>query len=494
MLAANPCPGRPRRPPRLASLASWLTLLTTLLASAGCGRPPPPVRHAQGLLRQADYAGAEAAADRAFGQHPDHPALWRVKIQAAFGRGEAGRALGLYQDWQRRRGGHDPALLGRLAMTTLWQGLRVPSAQVRARTIQVIERLELEPLARDVAERLADDSDLVAGAAAVALLRSHPGAPRVATQILQSDDAAARALVVEGIGRKIGAAARAELMPALDDPHPAVRRAAAQALGIAGEDLAARLAHMARNDQDGPVRATALRVLGREAGDNRRVVTLAHQTALKALDDTYPGARLAAIGVLARADDTESLRRIAASAEDVAMAVQAAAALGDAAVLDQAVRRALADPTPALRQTGIDALHTLPDRALAVRLATTGLDDQSWRVRLAAARALLYLGEQARAVEALARALDLAGERERVDAAADLMRAGDPRGAEALAVLGKSTNPNIREAVVRAHAQPRRDVAGERITAALAQALADPSPLVRLLAAETVLITGERRD
>lgn len=481
MLAAIPCPGCPGRPARLASLTLLAATLLALLA--GCGRPPPAVRHAQSLLRQGQYAGAEAEADQALRQHPGHAGLWRVKIQAAFGRGEASRAVGLYEDWQRRRGSHDPGLLRRLAMTTLWQGLRVPSAQVRARAIQVIERGELEPLARDVAENLTHDSDLVAGAAAVALLRSHPNAPRVATQILQSDDAAARALVVEGIGRKIGAAARAELLPALSDPQPAVRRAAVQALGAADHDLAARLIHLARNDEDGPVRATALRALARE----QRVAEMARETARRALrDDAYPGARLAAIDVLARVDDDEPLRRVAVS-DDVAVAVHAAVALGDAAVRNEAVRRALAHAEPAMRQTGIDALQHLADRTIALKLAAGGLGDASWRVRLAAARALLYLGEQARAVEVLARALDAADGRERVDAAADLMSLGDPRGEQALAVLGRSTTPDIREAVVRAHARPRRGAGGDPITGVLVAALADESPLVRILAAETLL-------
>ena len=178
----------------------WPGLVWAYLACA-CGGLPPEVKRARDLLERGWYRDAERAADRALDGYPGHPVLWRVKIQAAMGQRDAQRAVALYKEWHTTRqpgpDSHDRVVLRRMALSTLWQGLRVPSGRVQARTIQAIERLEIEKLARDVADRITDDDDVVAAAAAVALLRSDFNAPRVATQLLSSEVAEARAIVIE---------------------------------------------------------------------------------------------------------------------------------------------------------------------------------------------------------------------------------------------------------------------------------------------------------
>jgi hypothetical protein len=247
-----------------------------------CGSMPPGAKKAQRLLKAGDFAGAEKVADDELARFPKHPTLWRIKIQAGMLAGDAAGAVDDYGRWLDIRGAHDRDILATMAKTTLWQGLRVPSAAVKTEAIQTIERLEVEALAQDVSDRIADEDDAVAAAAAVALLRAHPQAPHIATELLSSDDPRARAIAVEGIGRKIKATAREDLLPMLGDSDPVVRRAAAFAVGAmeTDEDTAA-LARVAREDADGAVRAAALRGLGR--GKRTNVLP----TARAALIDEY---------------------------------------------------------------------------------------------------------------------------------------------------------------------------------------------------------------
>src|SRR5690606_25315423 len=112
-------------------------------------------------LGRRDYVAAEDAADRGLARHPAHAELRRAKIRAAMGQLEVERAVALYRGWYGADGAHDRPALRHMALTTLWQALRVPSALVRVHAIQAIERLELEPLARDVAARIEDDDDAV---------------------------------------------------------------------------------------------------------------------------------------------------------------------------------------------------------------------------------------------------------------------------------------------------------------------------------------------
>jgi HEAT repeat protein len=479
---------------------SWMLVLL-MLAAGACA--PPAARNARTLMAQGDPAGAEAAADQGLAQDPGHEELWRLKIEAALAGGDAARALGLYQTWQQRRGEHDRALLGRLARRTLAQGLRVPSAQVRAAAVQAIERQEIISLAQDVAARIEDEEDLVAAAAAVALLRSEPGAARVAAQLLRSEDPAARALVLTGVARKLGATTRDSVRAALGDRDAAVRRAAVRALARMAEDEdLARLAGIAAVDADARVRTAALQALSRlPAGQVLpvAVVDTALVAARQALARTgvgvHLGEQLAAVALLARQGDTAALQGLAAAADPV-LAVAAAEVLvtRTPTLLAEAIQRGLADPVPGVRQAVLEAARALP-AAEAARVAQAHAGDQSWGVRLVAARVLLYLGEtgdaalRLQAAPIFAAALEGAPEPLRVQAAIDLARMGDERGVAALSRLAASPDPAVRQSVVGAYElvrarQPR--LAGALLSV-LARALADESPLVRILAAEILV-------
>lgn len=300
--------------------AALIPLLATLAACAGGSAE---VRRAEALLARGDYAGARRAAEDGLGRAPRDRLLWQVRMRAMLGAGDARGAVALYASWRELRGADDPAALRALARTTLWQALRGHAPALQVAAVQAVERLELEDLAPEVAELVASDDDRVAAAAAAALLTAHQGAPGVLVDRLGSSDPLARVIAVDGIGRKAGEHARADLVPMLDDRDPRVRRAAAIAVGrfAEGDDLD-RLARLAGADPDGSVRAQALRVLaGRDA--SARV-----ELARRAAADPFLGARLAAVDLLARAGGQAALALLAdlAGGGDLSLAVAAEAA------------------------------------------------------------------------------------------------------------------------------------------------------------------------
>ncbi|HEU5061445.1 MAG TPA: HEAT repeat domain-containing protein, partial [Kofleriaceae bacterium] len=335
-----------------------LPALLFLVMTVGCGGASPEARRARGEMRD------------------------------ALGAGDARRAVELYESWRAERGEDDPAALRLLARTTLWQALRAQASAIQTAAIQAVERLEIEELAPDVAELVAADDDRVAAAAAAALLTAHPQAPRVIVDLLKSEDAEARALAVDGIGRKAGEHARADLVPMLDDPDPRVRREAVGAVGRFAEgELLERLATMARSDKDGSVRARALRAIAaRHAGGH---VGLAGQAA----SDPFLGVRFAAVDLLAKDGSPEAraaLDRLVAGG-DLPVALAAAAARlrggGDAATAG-VFDRALAESDWTARAAALNSAAAAP-RSLALRLGGRGLVDRHDEVRLAAARLLI---------------------------------------------------------------------------------------------------------
>lgn len=404
----------------------------------------------------------------------------QADMRAALGSGDARRAVELYGSWRQKRGDDDPDALRMLATTTLWQGLRASSPAIQAQSIQAIERLEIEALSSDVAELVTSEDDLVAAAAAAALLSAHPSAPQVLTDLLKSEDAAARALAVDGIGRKAGEYARDDLVSMLRDPDPRVRRAAIGAVGrfAAGADLDL-LASLAAGDKDGSVRARALRALASRSADGRS------ELARRALADAYRGARMAAIDLLAR-DGSDAARAALvelAGSPDLEISLPAAAALlrgEDTRAAVAVIERALAAPGWTARAAAINAAGAAP-RADALRIGGRAIVDPRAEVRLAAARLLLHLGNDRRARVELAAALGSSDPLVRIDAAIDLVRIGDPRGAPVMDKLARSASAEVRRAAVQAHASARR------VTPGLVAALADSDATLRLAAAELIL-------
>ncbi|HET6613285.1 MAG TPA: HEAT repeat domain-containing protein [Kofleriaceae bacterium] len=376
-----------------------------------------------------------------------------------------------------------------LAFVTLDRALASSSPAIRARAIDIVASHEIEPLADEVAGLLGDPDDDVAAAASVALLRSHPAAGRVASDLLDSASDSARAKVVAGIGRKVGARAHAELVVALSDPAARVRRAAAMALGGLGEagDGAALWA-VATGDPDGRVRSAALRAVARLPAADGDV-----RGALAALDDPYLGARQAAVSVLAA---RKALAELSAAARGADLHVAVAAALAvhrlGGASAAPVLSRALHSPLWTVRAAALASVKPGAGHREALSLAASAMVDDRVEVRLAAAKALASLGQVDRARaeflailegpgSSLTREGDPSTSPSQRSAAAALVRLGDPHGAKFLASLAGARDPRVRGAAIAALS------AADTVPPALIAALADPTAGIRLDAAASIL-------
>jgi len=456
--------------------------LLLAVSLAACG-PSAAAQHAQTLLDSGDYRSASTYAEGELVKHPDDAQLHRIRLRALLGLGDAPAAIADYRAWYRQRGSKDDgAALRTLAMTTIWQALTSPSVQLKVAAIRAVERLELEPLAQDVGRAMGDDNDLVAAAAAVAVLRAFPQAPEVADQMLRSDDPAARAIAVEGIGRKARGFAADDLRPALSDPDPRVRAIAATTIGGFGDGRdTAKLLELTV-DVSAEVRAAALR--GLASGSRGRQPQLGTR-ARAALADESLGVRLAAVALIARVDGKDALRTLFADADPM-VAITAAKGVGDRAAAVAVFDRALASNQIGVRAGAVNLLASALDRASATGRATTARTDASVTVQLAAARALAYLDQREPAIASFATiaATEAGDAGDRATAAAELSRLGDARGAPVLVTLAASPDPAVRRTVVMAH------LAAGTITPGLWAALADDQPATRLDAATVLLTLG----
>lgn len=445
--------------------------LCLVLALVSCG-PSAAAKRAQTLIDAGDYAAAAQLAAAELEKNPKDGDLWRVRIRAALGQHDAPAAVAHYQSWHDLRGGDDPAAMRMMALTTLWQALESPSAQAQIEAIRAVERLELERLADAVAERMTADDDVVAAAAAIAILRAYPQAPGLATELLASERPEARVIVVDGIGRKIGSRAADDLRPLIADPDPRVRRAVVRALGaIADRADTERLSKVATGDGEHDVRAAALSALAK--GKRGDLSSLAKS----ALADEHLGVRVAAVVLLDASGDDQTLTTLL-TGSDVVVAAHAARALArdlpveSAAALD----RAIGDADWTIRAGALNLAQSVVGKDGARRRAAAALGDAELEVRLAAAR---LLDGDPKAIEVFVAALSDAAVR--LSAAIDLAALGDERGLAALADLIKATQPSVRRGAASGYGMARRADAG------LVVALADDDPLVRIAAAEVIL-------
>jgi len=456
--------------------------LFAAIALCACGSLPPGVKKAERQFAKGDFGGAEKTAVLELKRYPKHPTLWRVRVQAAMGDRDNVRAAKLYEQWYGlREQRHDRGVLRVMAMTMMWQGLRVPSATVRTRTIQAVERLELEDLADDVSLLITNDDDRVAAAAAIAMLKADPSAGRVAADSLTSNNVQARIIAIRGVGRKVGAKTRADIVARFKDDNASVRMAAVTVVGnFASEKDTPRLMAMAVGDAEGSVRATALRALRK---GKRKGLLAAATTALK---DKYLGARLAGVELLGHlGSGTRSQLKALAGGADLFVALRAITVLGTHAKhsdISKATSKALTNTSWEIRVAAINTLSSAAySKANRASQAIALLTDKQVDVRIAAARALLDTQHRPAAISALAAALTDGNDSVRLQAARNLVRAKDPRGIQTIAALLKSSSASTRAAAISAH------VGARTITLALVRALADESAELRIQAAEALL-------
>lgn len=434
------------------------------------------------LYEAGDYAGAARAADEGLARHPDNDDLWAMKVRASLALGDADATAKAYDDYVARRGSDDPDLLRDLAIATLRQALASPSAKMKIAAIETIERLEIHALTDPVAERMGDDDDRVAAAAAVAVLRGIPGAPQVADDLLRSDNAEARRIVVDGIGRKIGKLAVADLQKAADDSDPRVRRAAIRWLGAIEDRSSVELIANRLGDPDDGVRAAAASALARIG-----VGQLA-AFAKQALDDRSLAVRLGGVELLAAAKAEAELVALGDD-KDAMVALHAAMALTPKRpeLVEKALARAASASEWTIRAGAANLALSAVGRERARPHVQKLAGDPELGVRLAAARALVQLDDRETAARVFASALD--SRDHAVQAAADLAALGDRTGTQVLAaaVRDRARSPEQRAAAAAAHRIARR------VTGGLVAALADPNGLVRVEAAAVLGTLAKQR-
>jgi HEAT repeat protein len=441
------------------------------LVLLGCGG------HAQrtvALYEAGDYAGAARAADADLAAHPGDEALWQMRVRAALAQGDGPGVAKAYAAYRARLDGDDDRELVReLVIATLGQALGAPQPRLRVAAIQAVEAAELEPLAEQVAQRLRDDDDRVVAAAAVAVLHADPTAPRAAGDMLRSEDAEARRIAVDGIGRKVGKLAIADLEAAAGDPDPRVRRTALRWIGQLKDDGALELLTRRLHDDDEAVRAAAASALARVGAGNLA------ELARVALADPALAVRLAGIELLVAAHARAELAGLAGD-PDPMVAAEAAIAAGGGPPAARAIERAAAAGAWHVRAAAANLAVRALGKDAAVALARTLVADPEPAVRLAAARVLAHAGDPRAAAAVFAAVLSAPDLRAlRVDAAIDLALLGDPRGVQALddAVRDTAHDSAARAAAAAAHQ------AAHHITPGLVAALADDSGDVRVEAA-----------
>jgi HEAT repeat protein len=425
------------------------------------------------MYEHGDYAGAARAADQGLAAHPGDDNLWNAKIRAALAQGDGAALATAYAGYMQHRRELDKPLLRDLVVATLGQALGSPSEKLKIAAIRAVEEIEIERLAEQVHDQLADDNDRVVAAAAIAVIHGgYPDSVQAAAQMLHSDDAEARRTVVDGIGRKIGKAAHIDLEAAVDDRDARVRRAALHWLGeIKDVDAIEPLARHLR-DRDTEARVAAAGSLAKLGIGN--LVAMAKT----ALADKSLAVRSAGIDLLVASRLADAQLVALTDDADPSLALHAAIAVRPThpELAAKVLPRALAAPDWAARAEAANHLVQAVGVDAARPLAHQLLNDPDARVRLAAARVLAGAGEREAAAAAFASMPDDAA------AAAELAALGDPRGVERLTALVRdlARSPEQRVVAIEAHRQ------AHLVSPGLVAALADPNAVVRVTAAATL--------
>ncbi len=395
-----------------------------------------------------------------------------MRVRSALALGDAQGVARSYTDYKAKRGGDDRELLRDLADATLEQALASPSVRLKILAIGAVEELQIDDLADEVAKAMDDRDDRVQAAAAVAVIHGFAQAPHVAGEMLNSENAEARRIALEGVAKKIGKLAIADIEKGAVDPDARVRAIAVRWLGQYKDQDAVAVCTKRLHDPDDSVRAAAAVALAKIGlGDNAAV-------AKTALADRKLVVRLAGVTVLELIEAHGQLAALASDPDPV-VALEAAIAVKERhpELVAPALAHALESEDWTVRAGAANSLgRAFDDKASVIARAKPLTADKELGVRLAAARALVHAGDPADAAIVFNAAV---ASDHSIDAAADLGALGDERGLTSLAELAR--DPTL-TADQRAAAATAHRVA-HRVTAGLVAALADSSGLVRVEAA-----------
>ena len=455
---------------RLATVLTGLVIASTTLSACA--------NHAKKsvtLYEAGDYAGAARAAEEGLASHPDDDGLWGMRVRAALAQGDAEGIAKAYGTYREKRGGDDKDLLRDLAVATLGQAIASPSAKLKVAAIQAVQAAELEVLAEQVAERMQDEDDKVAAAAAVAVLKAYPQAPALANDMLHSEDPEARRIALDGVAKKVGKLMASDLEKAATDKDARVRRVAARWLGqIKDADAVAVLTRHLKSDPDESVRAAAATALAQIGVGNLESL------GTDALKDKSLAVRIAAIDLIEAAHRPDRLQAIAESEPDPMVALEAAIALKNKPLAQISLDKAAASDGWTIRAGAANVAVRAVGKDAALTLARKLLGDKELGVRIAAARVLAHGGDKPTAAGVFVEAL--ASPEFALQGASDLAEQGDKRGIDALgaAVHAAGSTPEQRAAAASAHR------GAHVVTAGLVAALADSSSIVRVEAAAAI--------
>ncbi|HEY4238574.1 MAG TPA: HEAT repeat domain-containing protein [Kofleriaceae bacterium] len=444
-------------------------ILFTLLLAACADRARPSVV----LYDRGDFAGAARAADDGLAQHPKDDDLWKMKVRAALALGDPDAVGKAYAGYVAAHGGDDTDFVRELSTATLRQALDSTSVKLKLIAIDAVQASELEALAEAVGERMQEGDERVKAAAAVAVLHAYPQAPQVASDMLSAENAEARRIAVDGIGKKVGKLALADLEKAANDPDPSVRAAALHWIGQLRDPGALELLAKRLKDGDAGVRAAAVIAFGRVGMGDVPAVAKA------ALADEQLAVRLAGLSVVKALGDEAWLVSLATD-PDPLVAAEAAADARRPDLALPAIGKAAASSSPwqtraAAANLAVRALGATEAKPVLVELAAA----HEPAVALAAAAALMHANAAADGAPVLERLL--ADPDVGAQAAAELAQQhGDlgAKGAAALdAIIRAGTSVEARAAAARLCAT------AHRITPGLVAALADHDGVVRATAA-----------
>lgn len=455
--------------------------IALVLALAGCA---DYAKHAVSLYDAGDYAGAARAADEGLVQHPGNAGLWGMKIRASLAQGDADGVAKAYASYEGTADELDRQLLDDLVVATLGQALASPSPKLKIAAILAVEDVELQPLADDVAQRMNDDDERVAATASIAIFHGGYGAAGPnAGAMLASEDPEVRRIVVDGIGKKVGALALADLEKAATDKDAHVRASAIRWLGQLKDKDAVEVCTRHLHDPDPAVRAASARALA-HIGIGRM-----DPIAKTALADKDLEVRIAGIDVLVASKLADAELVALTEDPDPRLAIQAAIAVRQThpELGAKVVARGIASDDWTTRAGIANQLVAAVGKQAALPIARRLTTDKELKVRLAAARVLAHAGDREGAVAVYSAALT--GNDDVTQPAADLAELADPRGLELLSKLVRDPARTAEQRQEAAFAHRN----AHRVTPGLVAALADPSALVRVEAAHTIGMLAKKK-
>lgn len=413
------------------------------------------------------------------------PSSSTQEINAALERGELRKSVSLYLERGTQDPLYDKEALEKIANAVIARGLRVGAPSLRAKAIRIVERHEIEAFAQEVMDKLPDPNDEVAASAAIAVLKSHPQAPQLASDLLNSPDPKVRAYVLRGIAKKIGSLARSDFIKATADESPLVRAAAIDGLAKFKNADDRHLILKATSDLDQHVRASALRALADKPNRREFEIAQAH------VFDEYLGARLAALNVIDKVAQNESIPWLQALVQRPDADTRAAIAA--AAILFQHTQKAY----PSIVQAGLSAkawstrvatltlLTKLIDTTQGLLWARKAMSDPVPQVQFAAAKSTKAFGDETTYLKFMIDSLESLHADTRLSAATELAQRGNPQAQAYLSSWSQNQNDSFAKRALSAHQM------AHIVTPGLIKCLASPSTQVQLDAANVVLANIE---